>query len=331
MQLLQGWAAGSTFLVKSLLSDIVDYDELISGNRREAMYMMTAEFFPKFTQIPAQATLFYLLASFKYEPPGDWSCHVFGPGQDSAWCDSQRPSFLAESRSFLKYSLNKESLSTGALCGHCPSNCCTSTDPYQNVKVIWLLKCGISLVPCLFMFLGFVALLFYPKGAADKEASEMIISRIQNQHQNEVVKDPWFPEKTLPPLPPPQEHTHLLMHLWPSEVSKMLRPGEHKMPDYTVPIYSCCYQIVFGVLLAVVGLAVFAAGWEDLQNDLGGSISPLGAMSLGLSVVVIWFNGVRYQAASQIRRLQVSKVALRHHFNYLCRFTGDEAYSSTVL
>ncbi|CAD7969259.1 unnamed protein product [Amoebophrya sp. A120] len=63
-----GLAQGSHFLFDSMLNDVVDYDEFLSGKRREAQYMMCKSFIPKFLELPAQFVPFVLMQNFGYDP-----------------------------------------------------------------------------------------------------------------------------------------------------------------------------------------------------------------------------------------------------------------------
>merc|ERR1719181_919478 len=50
---LNGIPFGAKFLNDSILADIVDYDEFLTANRKEATYFMAKSFIPKVVQIPA--------------------------------------------------------------------------------------------------------------------------------------------------------------------------------------------------------------------------------------------------------------------------------------
>lgn len=53
------------------MSDVIDYDEFLTGKRRESQYMMTVSFLPKFLEVPAEALPFLLLAYFGYKRPSE--------------------------------------------------------------------------------------------------------------------------------------------------------------------------------------------------------------------------------------------------------------------
>lgn len=66
---VNGIPLGGKFLADSILADIIDYDEFITGTRSEATYFMFKSFLPKIVQIPASAVPIALLASFGYLEP----------------------------------------------------------------------------------------------------------------------------------------------------------------------------------------------------------------------------------------------------------------------
>jgi Na+/melibiose symporter-like transporter len=66
---LNGVPLGATFLSDSILSDIIDYDELLTGTRNEATYTMFKSFLPKMCAIPASVIPISILASVGYIAP----------------------------------------------------------------------------------------------------------------------------------------------------------------------------------------------------------------------------------------------------------------------
>jgi len=67
---LLGFATGGSFLLQSMMADVIDYDDYLSGGlRREATYMMAIEFMPKFMNIPGEVIPMWLLARYNYARP----------------------------------------------------------------------------------------------------------------------------------------------------------------------------------------------------------------------------------------------------------------------
>ena len=58
--------AGHYFL-RSILADVIDYDEFLTGERREGLYFYFLEFIPKLMQVPSQAIPFLMLAHYGYD------------------------------------------------------------------------------------------------------------------------------------------------------------------------------------------------------------------------------------------------------------------------
>lgn len=59
---------GQLFLTPSIQADVIDYDELLTGKRREAQYGALWALFPKLVAIPGAAVPFAILGSLGYEP-----------------------------------------------------------------------------------------------------------------------------------------------------------------------------------------------------------------------------------------------------------------------
>jgi len=322
MCIIQGITLGTVFIPKSIVADVTDYDELLSGKRREAFYMMAAEFFPKFSQIPSQAIFFFLLATFDYQRPGDWTCAAHVP--DEAWCASQKPHFNSTLAALVKYS------SKSGDCGNCAVSCCVREDPAQPTSIVWLLKISFGLVPCVTLLAACLALLAFPKAARSSQAQEEVRAGVEAHRNGETAKDPFYPGRILGPPPESVEHAGLLMHFWPKELLAVVRRDrlvaadqeDELVPDYQALKRSCLLRIFLGVISAVIGVILVAYGWEGLQSDLGGSVSPIGAMFLGFAVLIIWFNGVRLRASREVAKEQIGYEEICRHYNYLCRYTG---------
>jgi len=69
--LLNGVPLGGMFLINSVLSDIIDYDELLYGVRNEAIFSVYATLIPKFVAIPATAIPLALLKAVGFVEPVD--------------------------------------------------------------------------------------------------------------------------------------------------------------------------------------------------------------------------------------------------------------------
>merc|ERR1740117_1042909 len=65
------WAAvmgGGSFLHRSLMNDVIDYDTFRTGERREAQYAAFYDFVPKLVQIPGTVIPLIMLGTFGYQP-----------------------------------------------------------------------------------------------------------------------------------------------------------------------------------------------------------------------------------------------------------------------
>lgn len=71
MSVINGAPIGAKFLGDSIMADVIDYDEFLTGTRSEATYTMFKGFLPKIAAIPASAIPLVLLASFGHVKPID--------------------------------------------------------------------------------------------------------------------------------------------------------------------------------------------------------------------------------------------------------------------
>eukprot|EP01050_Picozoa_sp_SAG11_P022018 SAG11_NODE_4049_length_2086_cov_2.756920_1_plen_574_part_10 len=68
------WGAvmgGGSFLHRALMNDVIDYDTLRTGERREAQYAAFYDFVPKLVQIPGTVVPLVLLSQYGYQPGQD--------------------------------------------------------------------------------------------------------------------------------------------------------------------------------------------------------------------------------------------------------------------
>lgn len=68
MSVFNGAPTGAKFLADSVMADVIDYDEYLTGTRAEATYTMFKGFLPKIAAIPASALPIALLGSFGHIP-----------------------------------------------------------------------------------------------------------------------------------------------------------------------------------------------------------------------------------------------------------------------
>jgi len=71
MAVLNGLPNGAMFMNESILADVIDYDEFLTGQRSEGRFTIFQTFIPKVVSIPAQAVPLGLLAAFGFVQPID--------------------------------------------------------------------------------------------------------------------------------------------------------------------------------------------------------------------------------------------------------------------
>lgn len=325
---LLGSAYGGSFLIKGVVTDAIDYDELLTGGlRREASYLMAVEFIPKFMMIPGECLPFLLMAHFNYARPtpedlrpkgctndaaGDAMClaHYSTEVAGAGWCDSDLTcaDYLRNGASFVCNGAHDE-------CG-----------VIQNNEVVWVLKLCFTLVPAFFMLLGLFALWWYPSAARRREMQVKVTAAAAEVRQGKTVEDPWRMGSMISPAKHPTENAGALSYFWPSELHALAQgptiEGGQVLLGNLVPKL-LLWVGSFAVLIPIGGWVIFI-GLDDLSDDLGASWSPLGLMIVGIGILGVWFHGTRLWAAQELKRGKVMQYEVVAKFNQHCAFTGDE-------
>ena len=69
LAVVNGLPAGAIFLTDSVVADVIDYDELLTGQRSEGRFTIFQTFLPKIVSVPAQAVPLALLSYFGFVAP----------------------------------------------------------------------------------------------------------------------------------------------------------------------------------------------------------------------------------------------------------------------
>jgi len=325
--MLGGASYGGAFLLKDLLVDSMDYDEFLSGGRRrEANYIISVEFIPKFMNIPGETIPLLLMAYLKYgrpplETPACFNfanqtlvqanafCHTFYTGEPvgANWCSNTKTcaGYVADGISFVCHGASKE-------CGI-----------KQNGNVRWLLIIAFSLVPCFFNFLSAVAMLYYPKAARTEKSHEKLLDAIAKIRRGETVEDPWRPGSFVSPRAPPGPHDGALSYFWPSELRAALKScgSDARIPQRALLIRPLRIAVFCALVLIPLGVFILIFDIEALGDDLGASVSPMGLMLAGLGILGVWFHGSRAWISRELHDVPREHVISR--INQLCPFTGE--------
>merc|ERR1719399_1961621 len=120
------------------------------------------------------------------------------------------------------------------------------------------------------------------------------------------VEDPWQPGIELRPAEPAGPNFGALSYFWPHELLMAIEAGqENEVVDVTILRTRPLVIAICFLLLLPVGILIIILGIDDLSEDLGASVSPLGLMLCGICLVAIWFNGLRVTAAQELIRNKV--------------------------
>jgi len=334
-----GFAYGGTFIINSLVSDVVDYDEFLTGGRRrEASYMMALGFLPKFMNIPGECVPFLLMAYFKYARPvpAAYRPACMNKNSPDAWCSNYFLNETLDSERRCSESISCQELFDTGVRFVCNSALGDVGDVdgkstklgecglKQNSGVQWVLILCFTVVPCFFIMCGIIGLYFYPKNARSESMHEKLVQATSRLRRGEVVEDPWRPGSFVHPSEPPTENAGALSYFTPSELKAVVDAGPLAGGLAKVsPLLkrALLWSSLFVAFVPAGGIVV-GLGLEDLSDDLGASVSPLGLMGVGLGICGLWFNGVRATAAMDLKRngLQYKEVVAK--FNEMCPFTG---------
>jgi len=63
-----GTAYAGHWLLRDITSDVLDYDELLTGHRHEAQFLMALDLVPRICEVPADALPFLLMSYYGYNP-----------------------------------------------------------------------------------------------------------------------------------------------------------------------------------------------------------------------------------------------------------------------
>eukprot|EP00928_Gymnodinium_smaydae_P038087 TRINITY_DN26340_c0_g1_i1.p1 TRINITY_DN26340_c0_g1~~TRINITY_DN26340_c0_g1_i1.p1 ORF type:complete len:446 (-),score=55.11 TRINITY_DN26340_c0_g1_i1:74-1231(-) len=353
-------AYGGTFLLTDLLSDVVDYDQLLTrGKRREASYIMALGFVPKFMGIPGEAVpiivlplLRYASSPWKSDIPcdqgssSDMFCHnafmseTAGSllcGRDASFRNCTQ--LLADGITFV-CNLPKgdlAALSANESMELCGVEKCGACGFKQNDDVKVFLRMCLSVVPFVFVFLSFVQLFWYPKEARSEESHECLMHAITAVKRGDTVEDPWRPGCWIKPLKPFEGRvTGALYYIWPSHLraalvaTKEARGGAIKDDDgvdFAVVTAKLLPYFLFYVLLILAGGVVFALGFQALADPQAGSVAPLGVMLSGIGITGAAFIFAQLRACQHLRRTRVSAAAVEAVLDLWGPFLGERESS----
>lgn len=330
---LFGFTYGGTFLLADMVSDVIDYDELLTGGlRREASYLMAVEFIPKFMSIPGECVPFLLMAYFNYARPlkegqqcGVYSQDYLGVTPDD-FCHSFYTNVTGAADACSGSLSCQELLDNGVtfICNHALGGGSGQCGIKQNGSVRTTLLLCFSIVPCLFVLGGVVALWFYPKEARSEATQEKVVQAVSLVKRGQTVDDPWRPGSKISPAEPATEHSGALSYFWPHELKRVAQASADEVVDVSHLLRKPVVLTVVFALFLPIGALVVGAGFEDLSDDLGASVSPLGLMIIGIGLCGGWFNGVRVWVAMRLRRSSVTRREVIAKYNALCPFTGHQ-------
>jgi len=256
-----GMVYAGHWLLKDIMTTVVDYDEFRTGQRREASYFMLLDYIPMVMEIPSEAIPFLLMCYFGYS--------------------------VRHAESDVDCSLNPS--------GH--ANTTHSIVEKQPAGVIWTLRLSFSVLPALVGFLGTFVLIGFP--IKTEKQHNQILQGIEQHEQGHSALDP-LTGRMIEPIVVESNGARLvdgrllsqttynnLAHFFPGELRRAYEAGNLRVLQVT-PAAS----IIFLLLLSGVGIYVVVAGFPDLVVGEC-SMSPIGLCMVGFSLVLIWLQSTR--------------------------------------
>jgi len=334
------WGLSNTgsYLIKDLACDSVDYDEFLTGGlRREANYLMALEFVPKFMNIPGESLPFLIMAYLGYAAPPnaqpdcvtdvnatsvnvlatsvDNFCHAFYsselPGEDLCSYTRTCADVVSDGVKFVCL----QAKGTNGQCG-----------VKQNDNVMTLLIVCFAVVPAFFSLVGLCALWWYPKAARTPVGQQALRRALDKIARGEVVEDPWRLGGWSVATREAGPHAGLLSYFWSTELRHAVCSDVGAV-NYSWLMWRPLLQVLMFASLSIPGLVIMVWSVHKLFQDEGASETPLGLMLVGISVVGVWFNGMRLWAAHEVQKQGVERHEIVDAFNVMCAFTGEARLS----
>lgn len=324
-----GIAYGGSWMTQNLMTDVIDYDHLLTrGLKRESSYMMCLEFIPKFMSIPGECVPLMLMAQLGYVKPPiknpicstDVDCSrsfldspsaCRGSGKQTC-SDLQSTSGI----SFICSLLEQDA--SGNVSGQCLFR--------QNEEVRRLLVVCMSIVPFCFVLLGFIALLHYPREARTEHGHEEVMRCATLIKRGITVEDPWAPGNWITPLQMPSVPVPgALSYIFDSDLRDIL---ERKGTDGRLDFRPLCHKLLLRTMICmcifIIGIFLFVLPGTDLgieallssdEQSQGRSLSPVGSIVFGVGLVLFAFNFLQYKAVSSLQHVAVDAAAVQYRID----------------
>eukprot|EP00931_Biecheleriopsis_adriatica_P097659 TRINITY_DN7147_c0_g1_i1.p1 TRINITY_DN7147_c0_g1~~TRINITY_DN7147_c0_g1_i1.p1 ORF type:complete len:804 (-),score=114.00 TRINITY_DN7147_c0_g1_i1:45-2255(-) len=326
---LWGTAYGGSWMTQNLMTDVIDYDHLLTrGLQRESSYMMCLEFVPKFMSIPGEVVPLMMMAVLGYlKPPSESSscstdadCSRFFLDNPSA-CRGSGEQTCSELQATAGIEFVCSLLvtdTTGVVTGQCLFR--------QNADVRRLLVACLSIVPFCFILLGYIALTAYPKEARTERGHEEVMHCATLVKRGISVEDPWAPGNWITPLQKPSVPVPgALSYIPDSDLRDILNnKGDDGSLDFGSLRNKLLLRSIIYVTISIIGVVVFFLPGTDFgttalfstdEQTQGRSLSPLGSMIFGFGLVLFAFHFMQYRAVSSLRDVTVDPAAVQYRID----------------
>jgi len=249
------------WLLKDIMSSVIDYDEFLTGCRREGQYYMILELIPKIMEVPTEALPFLLMSYFGYS--------VTASDDGEVDC------------SLLDFDNATEDLRVER----------------QPLGVVWTIRLSFAAVPGIFGLLSGLVLLKFP--LRTEAQHEAIFEGIEKHKNGEAALDP-VTGRMVPAITHGDDGSvslgdrslsaatyHQLSYFFPSELQQAVDKGNLSALGLWMKITSALMT-----LLIAGGVYVMVSGFADVVEGHF-SITPIGVVMLGLGGAVLWFQVTR--------------------------------------
>ena len=214
-----------------------------------------------------------------------------------------------------------------AYAGYNPGLPTDDIDNRQPAGVVWTLKLCFSVIPAMFTLSSLYFLLQFPM--QDENCLHEIHEAVQLHKRGKVATDPIYGVKVEPlqSLNCDRSTRHLLNHFTSTEIAVAV-----EKKDLSVLKWNPIYAITISLLTIPLSVWVIVIGWAGMSTKTGASLSPIGMITLGIALVIIWFSIVRLLAAGKLEESSLDILGVAKELSERSmKLSVPAAHSSTTL
>jgi len=326
------------FLVHALMNDIVDYDELLCGRRREGSYLMASLLSTKVVAIPFDFLLLFMSYVGYVTPLNEQtSC------ADTVWQTSGNTSADMHCKLFYDAETTGEHLCDSSLtCAEYLSygasiTCQLATQhcgAVQNLDVQNMLRMMMSFFPMLVVGIAIILFSLLPREMRHEQSRAQMLKAILDQREGNIVEDPWRPGYRIHPHSRTivSPNRGVLSYLRVSELRK-LRDTANDGENVNVKSVKFSPAISTALTLCMLagGFTIFIFNVPSLWNSQDSPYAPLGFLVVVVFSVLLYFHLSRLLAVQELQTRTVARSEVIETLNQIAPFIGTEIQAADVV